>query len=36
LLVWDLSNFFMKVHSAMNFSLSTSFIVSHKFWCAMP
>ena len=31
LIVWDLSDFFMKVLSAMNFPLSTTFIVSHKF-----
>jgi hypothetical protein len=31
LLVWDLYNFFMKALSAINFLLSTAFIVSHKF-----
>ena len=31
-LVCDLLNFFMKALSAMNFHLSTTFIVSHTFW----
>lgn len=36
LLVWDLSRFFMKVLSAMNLSLSTAFIVFHKFRYVVP
>ncbi|KAL6085695.1 hypothetical protein STEG23_017952 [Scotinomys teguina] len=31
-LMWEFSNFFMWAFSAMNFPLSTAFIVSHKFW----
>jgi hypothetical protein len=36
LLVWQLSNFFMKALSAMYFFLSTAFIVSHKFVYILP
>jgi hypothetical protein len=35
LLVQDLSNFFMKLLSAMNFSLNTAFTISYKFGYTM-
>jgi hypothetical protein len=35
-IVYDPSNFFMKVFSAINFPLCTAFIVSHKFGYVMP
>ena len=36
LLVWDMYNFFVKALSAMNFPLSSAFIVSHKFLYIVP
>ena len=36
LLVWDLSKFFMKALSAMDFPCNTAFIVSHKLGYDVP
>lgn len=36
LLIWDLSNFFMKSLCTMKFPLSSAFILSHKFQCFVP
>jgi len=35
LLVYTLSSFFLEALRAMNFSISTAFIGSHKFWCVV-